>query len=122
MIIEIKNFPVYTAIGHYNYEKAQTSQVIFDLSCSYSRKSLKDELVHTLDYDNILKTIIHTVESKPHIDLLETLVRKVGDTLIKKFSLITELEIKATKPGVRSKLNRGCSIYVREKFTRKKSK
>ena len=121
MIVEIKNFPIYLYIGHYSYEKSTKSQVSIDLKCSYTRKGEHDNLDEVIDYDNILKSIINLTENRlTTINLLETLVDEIAKMLMKKFSLINYLQIRATKTGLSTVLSRRCTISICEEFYRKK--
>ena len=120
MMIQIQDFPIYLKIGCYKYEKKAPSKVLLDLKCFYKFDPQQhDHLTQTIDYDQLLQAIIEFTESrlKP-VNLLETLVSRLGSMICEKFTLLDSLEIKATKIELSTQLTRNSRISVSESFTK----
>ena len=97
-IIDIVDLRVRTIIGTHPWERKNKQELIINMSLEYdaSKASRSDKLSDAIDYEQIAKTVIKTVENS-HCLLLEKLAAKVMDQ-IKSFKGLENVFLQIDKP------------------------
>ncbi|MBF0490094.1 MAG: dihydroneopterin aldolase [Candidatus Omnitrophica bacterium] len=97
-IIDIVDLKVRTIIGTHPWERENKQELIINISLEYdaSKASRSDNLKDAIDYEQITKAVIKTVENS-QCHLLEKLAAKVMDK-IKGFQGLQKVSLRIDKP------------------------
>jgi len=97
-IIDIDGLKVRTIIGTHPWERKNKQELIIHLSLKYDaqKASLSDNLKDALDYEQIAKAVIKTVENS-RCFLLEKLAEKILNQL-KTFKGLQSVSLQIDKP------------------------
>ncbi|BCL75525.1 7,8-dihydroneopterin aldolase [Jeongeupia sp. HS-3] len=89
-----------TLIGWYDWERVAPQDVELDLDIGLpsARASVSDDLIDTIDYDLVVKTLRSELENQ-HFLLLEALAEFIAQLLLDRFSA-PWVRISVTKPGI----------------------
>ncbi|MEC8523376.1 MAG: dihydroneopterin aldolase [Pseudomonadota bacterium] len=96
----IKELKVDAVIGVYDWEKQVRQPLVFDLEMAWDiRVAAKTyDLMHALDYQAVTEYIERFVREQ-HFQLLESLLERLADGLLKEFGM-PWLSIRVEKPAV----------------------
>lgn len=61
------------------------------------KAGISDELEHSVNYGELYQVCKEVVEGKPY-KLVEAVAEKIAETVLKQFTLVTEVTIKVIKP------------------------
>lgn len=97
--IKIKNLRVKTVIGAFGFERDIKQELIVNLKVKFddSKAAFTDNLADTLDYKNLKRSVINTIQSSS-FHLLEALSEKILDTVMEN-PIVAKVEIEIDKPG-----------------------
>ena len=98
--IFIHNFELMASIGVYENERKNKQKIIInlDILLTNSSEPKADDLMETQDYSQFRNEIKNIVQSK-HFQLLEILVEKIHNNLIKK-DFVIGATVKISKPTI----------------------
>ena len=97
-IIDIVDLRVRTIIGTHPWERKNKQELVINISLEYdaSKASRSDRLTDAMDYEQIAKTVIKTVENSRCL-LLEKLASKISDQ-IKSYKGLQNFTLRIDKP------------------------
>lgn len=97
--IFLRDLEINATIGIFEWEKRIKQKVRIDLEMAtdIAKAAASDSIKDTLDYKAISKRIIQFVEDS-RFELIETLIEKVSEILLKEFS-IPWVRVTISKPG-----------------------
>ncbi len=120
MIIAIKKLPVSVYLGIYPEEQKASQDVMLNVaitvSDSYKAGSV-DDIDLTVNYASVVEVIDEAIKNQS-IGLVETLVERVGQMILEKFSLAQAVEVEATKSVFHDRVMRGAVVSVKKGFSR----
>jgi dihydroneopterin aldolase len=96
----IHGLKVDAVIGVYDWEKQVRQPLIFDLEMAWDIRvaAAMDDLMHALNYQAVTEYVESFVREQ-HFQLLESLIERLADALIKEFGM-PWIGIKVEKPAV----------------------
>lgn len=96
----INELKVDAVIGVYDWEKQVRQPLVFDLEMAWDIRvaAQTDDLMHALDYGAVTEYIERFVREQ-HFQLLESLLERLADELLKEFGM-PWLSIRVEKPAV----------------------
>ena len=96
----IHGLKVDAVIGVYDWEKQVRQPLIFDLEMAWDIRvaAATDDLMHALNYQAVTEYVESFVREQ-HFQLLESLIERLADALIKEFGM-PWIGIKVEKPAV----------------------
>lgn len=99
-IIKINNAKFYAYHGDLEYERQYGNQFEVDIEmvCDLTSLDNLDKLNRTVDYLAVYNTV-RDIFNKNKFYLIETVNKKICETLLEKFSLIQEITVKVRKPN-----------------------
>jgi dihydroneopterin aldolase len=109
--IFLRDLEINATIGIFEWEKRIKQKVRIDLEMAtdIAKAAASDAIEDTLDYKSISKRIIQFVEDSRY-ELIETMIEKVSEILLKEFS-IPWVRVTISKPGaVRGSRDVGVTI------------
>ena len=89
-----------TIIGAFPWEQHAPRQILVDVLLLLNTQSaaLKDDLMQTVDYDKVCKTITASAQARRY-QLIETLAAHIAQELLTLYPRIVELELTVYKPN-----------------------
>ncbi|AFZ83071.1 dihydroneopterin aldolase [Candidatus Kinetoplastidibacterium crithidiae] len=110
--ISISNLTVETSIGILEHEINKKQTIVINANFNVKHKDISDDndIKSILDYRE-LRNIIIEETTKQHIKLVETLLDKIKDQIIKRFPEIESLNIKIEKPMAFQDCSIGVEIH-----------
>ena len=99
MKIRVRNLRLRTIVGIYDWEKAEKQDVIINIEFEIdgTKAALSDSISDTLNYKNLNKKIIDTVQSS-EFNLLEKLAKTVLDIVMQEEKVLWA-RVEVDKPG-----------------------
>ena len=96
--ITLKNLRFRAFHGVFEKEKELGNDFEVDvmLNCDLSKSAASDNLEHTVDYASVAQSIQEVMHSAP-VDLLETLLYRIGALLQKRFAQAHRIEVRVRK-------------------------
>ncbi|MEO1954927.1 MAG: dihydroneopterin aldolase [Campylobacterales bacterium] len=105
MTIYVEDLKFQCIIGILDFERVTPQDIIINLTISYS---YKDEFIN---YAQVVDIVKENMKNSKYL-LIEDALDGLQEILLKKFSLIEELEIKLTKPSILA----DCKVSVSAKY------
>lgn len=98
-ILYINQLMVMARIGIHDWEKQRFQKLFFDLQIIYNNTYNINNIFisNYLDYTQINQTILDIINTR-HFPLIEDVAETTAKTLINKFNLINQIQIKVNKP------------------------
>lgn len=86
--------------GYFEQEKLTEQEFIVDvvMELDLSEAGESDDLTKTVNYDDISELIYREITG-PSVNLIETLAKKVGDSILKYSSLVDSVKVTVHKPA-----------------------
>lgn len=116
--IEILEYPVYVKLGCFDVERLHGQQVLVSIKCWLRVEQLSwasDSLGSTIDYGQILAKIDEDLSGKT-FNLVETIVQRLGDVLIRDFQLVKKVRVLVEKKILPGGVAKGGRIRVERTF------
>lgn len=111
LTIEIEDYPVFVRIGWYESERKQGQEVLVSLKAQLSDVTSADSLNETTDYSDILAAIDRVLLDR-EINLIETAVQTVADTVLENFSKIHAMQVTIEKQILPGSIAKGGRVKV----------
>ena len=95
----IDQLTVYTVIGINEHEKHSRQPLLISarFSADFTEVAASDNILHTIDYDQVCKTIQSITENTKNL-LIESLLIEIQSELLSKFNM-TDLWLRIEKPN-----------------------
>jgi len=96
--LTVKSLQFHAGHGLHDFEKNQGNRFEVDLvfTSDFTRAGQTDSISDTIDYSQVQKLLKNVFDGEP-VNLIETLARKIGDTLMNAFPEVHELEVRVRK-------------------------
>jgi dihydroneopterin aldolase len=96
----IRGLVLETVIGCYDFEKIQAQKISLDIEMAWDIRAAatSDQLTDTLDYGAVCERVT-TLVNETECELLETLVERIAETIMKEFS-VKGIRIRLAKPDI----------------------
>lgn len=96
--IFVKNYMTYCSIGIYPNEKQRKQKIKISINLDLKKVNSKDTISSTVSYEKII-SILKEIKKYQHINLLETLAKKILFNL-EKINNLKKIEIKIIKCNI----------------------
>ena len=96
--IFVKNYITYSFIGIYPNEKQKKQKIKISINLDLKKVNAKDEISSTISYERII-SILQEIKKYKHINLLETLTKKILFNL-EKINNIKNIKIEIIKCNI----------------------
>lgn len=120
MIIQIKNLLVPIKLGIYREEQITFQDVRFDLGVTVSdayKAGVSGDIDLTVNYASIVECVDEVVKEQA-IGLVETVVEKTGQAILKSFPMVSNVDVEVTKSVFHDDAMRGAVVSVKKGFGR----
>lgn len=99
--IRLKDIKAQTIIGVYEHERVHPQEILLniELEAKCNKAAITDNLADTIDYAMLEEKIIGLL-ARSSFNLLEKLIKDVGDMLINTDNRITKVFVEAQKNGI----------------------
>lgn len=96
--LQVKNIRFRSRHGNYEFEREIGNSFAVDLSCrtDLRKAAATDRLEDTLDYAPAVATVAEIMKGEP-VHLIETLLDKIGKSLMARFPELMALEVRLRK-------------------------
>ena len=112
----IENYPIYMRLGCYESEQLAGQRILVSLKMSYFPPE-DDALADTLNYEKVIECLDEFLKGAS-MQLLETVVGRLGDHLMIEFSQLKRAAITVQKTVLPSDINKGAAIKMHRTFIR----
>ena len=122
MQMSIKNYPVFMKLGFRTEERYKAQNVLVSLSMELSSHvdpELSDDLERALDYGKITGFLDDILEGQEY-KLIETVVNKIGLSLIENFEPISKVDVKVEKTCLPQMVLKTGRVTIKKHFDRAK--
>jgi len=120
VIIQVKNLTVPIRLGIYPEEQLSCQDVKLDLEATVSdayKAGQSDDIDLTVNYASIVECVDEAVKEQS-IGLVETVVERTGQAILKAFPMISKIEVVVTKSVFHNEVMRDAVVSVKKGFRR----